>query len=130
MIIDTSAVVAILKAEPGWETIDQLITCAIDPRMSAGTYLELGIVASRHGDPAVERRVDQLLDRWGVRIEPFTAAHAATARAAYRDFGRGSGHPARLNFGDCFAYALSSESGEPLMFVGDDFTYTDLAAAQ
>lgn len=130
MIVDTSAVVAVIKAEPGWDEIDRLLEEADRPRMSAGTYLELGIVVDRVGDPALARQLDQLLDAWGVVIEPVTAELARLARAAYRDFGRGSGHSARLNFGDCFAYALASQTGQPLLFVGDDFGATDLKPAR
>lgn len=129
MIVDTSAVVAVLKAEAGWEAIDATLAETEAPRMSAGTYQELGIVVDRVGDPALARQLDRLLDAWGVVIEPVTADLARLGRAAHRDFGRGSGHPARLNFGDCFAYALASHTGEPLLFVGDDFSETDLTPA-
>lgn len=129
MIVDTSAVVAVIKAEPGWEEIDRKLAETDSPRMSAGTYQELTIVVDRQGDPALGRQLDRLLEVWGVVIESVTAELARLARAAYRDFGRGSGHPARLNFGDCFAYALASQTGEPLLFVGDDFSATDLTRA-
>lgn len=129
MIVDTSAVVAVIKAEPGWEEIDAKLADASTPRMSAGTYQELAIVVDRAGDAALARRLDRLLESWGVVIEPVTAELARLARAAYRDYGRGSGHAARLNFGDCFAYALASHRGEPLLFVGDDFSATDLVPA-
>lgn len=129
MIVDTSAVVAVIKREPGWEAIDRSLASASGPRMSAGTYLELGIVVDQAGDPALSRQLDALLRDWGVAIEPVTAGHARIAREAYRDFGRGSSHRARLNFGDCFAYALASETGEALLFVGDDFAATDLPPA-
>ena len=79
-------------------------------------------------DPIVSRRFDDLVREARLLIEPVTEAQARTAREAYRDFGKGSEHPARLNFGDCFAYALAKATGEPLLFKGDDFTHTDLAA--
>ncbi|SIS03683.1 type II toxin-antitoxin system VapC family toxin [Williamsia sterculiae] len=129
MIVDTSAVVAVIKAEPGWEALDNTLAHSDAPRMSAGTYQELTIVVDQARDPALSRQLDQLLDSWGVVIEPVTADLARVARNAYRDFGRGSGHSARLNFGDCFAYALASQSGEPLLFVGADFSETDLTPA-
>lgn len=129
MIVDTSAVVAVIKGEHGWEEIERTLVEADAPRMSAGTYQELAIVVDRAGDPALSRQLDQLLALWGVVVEPVTADLARVARDAYRDFGRGSGHRAGLNFGDCFAYALASRRGEPLLFVGDDFSATDVIRA-
>ena len=129
MIVDTSAVVAVLKREPGWEAIDRALAAEATPRMSAGTYLELGLVIDQGRRPELSRLLDTLLRDWNVLIEPVTAEHARIGREAYRDYGRGSGHRARLNFGDCFAYALASESGEALLFVGDDFAATDVASA-
>lgn len=85
------------------------------------------IDASR--DPIASRRFDDLLREARFAIEPVTEAQARIAREAYRDFGRGSGHPARLNFGDCFAYALAKTMNEPLLFNGDDFTQTDVKSA-
>jgi ribonuclease VapC len=129
VIVDTSAVVAVIKGEHGWEEIERTLVEADAPRMSAGTYQELAIVVDRVGDPSLSRQLDQLLASWGVVVEPVTAELARVARDAYRDFGRGSGHRARLNFGDCFAYALASRRGEPLLFVGDDFSATDVVRA-
>ncbi len=83
------------------------------------------IDASR--DPVASRRFDELLAEAGIVIEAVTDAQARLAREAYRDFGKGSGHPARLNFGNCFAYALAKATGEPLLFKGDDFHHTDAA---
>lgn len=129
MIVDTSAIVSILLAEPGWETLDQLLQDAPAPRMSAATYLETSIVLDSRASATLSRRLDQLLKGWGITIEPVTAEQARIARAAYRDYGRGSGHSARLNYGDVFSYALAAERGEPILFVGDDFTHTDVVAA-
>jgi ribonuclease VapC len=129
VIVDTSAVVAVIKGEHGWEEIERTLVEADAPRMSAGTYQELAIVVDRVGDPNLSRQLDQLLASWGVVVEPVTAELARVARDAYRDFGRGSGHRARLNYGDCFAYALASRRGEPLLFVGDDFSATDVVRA-
>ena len=81
------------------------------------------------GDPYASRRLDSLLEAARITICPVTATQAQIAREAYRDFGRGSGHPARLNFGDCFSYALAKDSGEPLLFNGDGFPHTDLTSA-
>jgi ribonuclease VapC len=80
-------------------------------------------------DPILSRRLDDLLIEAAIGIEPFTEAQAHIARQAYRDYGRGSGHPARLNFGDCFAYALARTTGEALLFKGEDFRHTDIAPA-
>ena len=82
MIVDTSAVVAVIKREPGWEAIDRSLASAAGPRMSAGTYLELGIVVDQAGDPALSRQLDALLRDWGVALEPVTAGHAKTATSA------------------------------------------------
>lgn len=129
MIIDSSAVVAMVFQEAGWEAIRGKVSAASPVRMSAATYVEVGIVIDRRGSIAASRGLDQLLTAWGVEIVDLTADHAAIARHAYRDYGKGSGHPAGLNFGDCFSYALASATGEPLLFVGDDFAHTDLVAA-
>lgn len=80
-------------------------------------------------DPVASRRLDDPLREAQIIIEPMTEAQARIAREAYRDYGRGSGRLARLNFGDCFAYAPARETGEPLLFKGDDFTHTDITPA-
>jgi ribonuclease VapC len=129
VIIDTSAVVAILKGEPGSESLAAAIVADPDPKMSAATAVELYAVADRRGAPAQARRLDAILAKLRVRLVACDAAQAAIAREAYRDFGRGSGHPAKLNLGDCFAYALAAQSGEPLLFTGADFARTDIQAA-
>lgn len=81
------------------------------------------------GSRQASDRLDDLLDQFDIVIEPVTEAQARLARRAYRDFGKGSGHPAQLNSGDCFAYALAAERGEPLLFKGHDFSRTDIRAA-
>ena len=129
MIIDSSAVVAILAKEPGHEPYVSALQSRSDLRLSAGTYLEIGNVVERHPNRLLVRAFDQLLLAADVRIEAVTERQARIARAAYRDFGRGSGHPARLNFGDCFSYALAIELDEPLLFKGDDFSHTDVRSA-
>lgn len=129
MVIDTSALVAILRAEPDAATFAAAIADADVRRISAASYVEVGAVIDGSRDPIASRRVDDLLGAARVVIEPVTIEQAATARAAYRDFGKGSGHPAGLNFGDCFAYALAKERGEPLLFKGQDFAHTDIEAA-
>ncbi len=129
MIVDTSALVAILRAESDAATYAAALAGTTSARISAANYLETAVVIDGARDPVASRRVDDLLSVAGLVVEPVTAEHAVIARAAYRDFGRGSGHPARLNFGDCFAYALARATGEELLFKGDDFVHTDIRAA-
>ena len=126
MIIDTSALVAILKDEADAGAILAAIRSGHPRRISAASYVELGAVVDRGNDPVQSRRLDELMARMAISIEPVTEAQARIAREAYRDFGKGSGHRAGLNFGDCFAYALARELGEPLLFKGDDFRHTDI----
>jgi ribonuclease VapC len=129
MIVDASALIAILRAEPDAASYAQAIEAASRRRISAANFLETAIVIEGSRDPVASRRLDDLLGEGQIVIEPVTEAQARIARDAYRDFGRGSGHPARLNFGDCFAYALSRSTGEPLLFKGNDFGHTDIALA-
>jgi ribonuclease VapC len=127
VIVDSSAVVAILHAEPEAAAYLRAIYAAGQCRISAANFVEAAIVIDAGRSPVASRRLDDLLQAATVTIEPVTEAQAHIARQAYRDYGRGSGHPARLNFGDCFAYALARETGEPLLFKGDDFRHTDIA---
>lgn len=129
MIIDSSALLAILRGEPEAENCARAIEKAAKRRISAANFLETAIIIDASRDPIASRRFDDLLRKAAVAIEPVTQAQAEVARAAYRDFGKGSGHPAKLNFGDCFAYALAKASGEPLLFKGNDFGYTDVVPA-
>ena len=127
MIIDTSALVAILRAEPHAETAPA--PSAAERRISAVNFVEAAVVIDGNRDPIASRRFDDLLRAAGVRIEPATEIQARLARDAYRDFGKASGHSARLNFGDCFAYALAKSTGELLLFIGADFGHTDIVSA-
>lgn len=129
MIVDTSALLAILGNEPEARMCAQAIADAPICRMSAASYLEAAVVVDARGDAIARRRFDDLVRAAAIVVEPVTQAHAGIGRAAYRDFGRGSGHPAQLNFGDCFAYALAKANNEPLLFVGNDFIHTDIVAA-
>lgn len=126
MIVDSSALVAILRQEPDADRFAEALARSTRSILSAGTYLEVGIVADCSPDPVLGRRLDELLQALEIDIAPVTEQQAVVARRAYRDFGRGSGHPARLNYGNCFAYALAQTTGEPLLFKGDDFALTDL----
>ena len=130
MIVDTSVLIAILKGEP---EADQFATALANNKsllaLSAASYLEAGIVVDRNGNAALSARLDDLLETFAIEIAPVTASQAKLARAAYRQFGKGSGHPAGLNFGDCFSYALAIESAAPLLFKGADFAATGVMAA-
>jgi ribonuclease VapC len=129
VIVDTSALVAILRAEPEAAACAAAIEAAAERRISAANFLEAAIVIDGARDPIASRRFDDLVREASFVIEPVTEAQARIARDAYRDFGKGSGHPAQLNFGDCFAYALARAVGEPLLFKGTDFSHTDIARA-
>ncbi|MFH1474748.1 MAG: type II toxin-antitoxin system VapC family toxin [Chloroflexota bacterium] len=129
MIIDTSALIAILRDKPEARQYAEAIESATERRISAATYVELAAVIDGGRDPVASRLVDRLLKEAHITIEPVTEAQARIAREAYRDFGRGSGHAAGLNFGDCFAYALAKATGESLLFKGDDFSQTDIVVA-
>jgi ribonuclease VapC len=130
MIIDTSALVAILRDEPEAQRCALAIESHSIRRMSAANFVEAAVVIDASRDPIASRRFDELMKEAGISIEPLTEAQARLAREAYRDFGKGSGHPAKLNFGDCFAYALAKATGEPLLFKGDDFSHTDIVPAR
>lgn len=129
MIVDTSALVAVHEGEP--EGVDFFDKLRQEPevKMSAGSLLEASIVLDGRVTGRTSRRLDQLVRDLRIAIVPVDAEQVRVARAAYRDFGRGSGHPAKLNFGDCFAYALASLTGEALLFKGDDFAHTDVRVA-
>lgn len=126
MILDASAVIAILRDEPEAARFAQAIQDAEHRRISAVNYVEAAAVIDGSRDPVASRQFDDLLREARVTIEPVTPVQARMARDAYRDFGKGSGHPAKLNFGDCFAYALARAVGEPLLFKGEDFSHTDV----
>lgn len=121
MIVDTSALVAILLGEPEAEYLLEVAAAAPTLTMSAATALEASIVLDSRSAPQQRRRLDDLMTALAIKVVPFSEEHWRVARAAYQDFGRGSGHSAKLNMGDCYAYALHRVTGEPLLYVGDDF---------
>jgi ribonuclease VapC len=129
MIIDTSALIAILRDEADAEGYARVIEKSANRRLSAANFVETAIVIDGSRDPIASRRFDDLVKEADLILEPVTETQARIAREAYRDFGKGSGHPAQLNFGDCFAYALAKAIGEPLLFKGDDFLHTDVILA-
>ena len=122
--------VALIRHEAGYERIRNAIADTIEPVRIAGPgYVEAAIVIDAKRDPKASRTLDSLITDFEIEIVPFTADHARIAREAYRDYGKGSGHPAKLNFGDCMAYALARCVREPLLFVGNDFSHTDIEPA-
>jgi ribonuclease VapC len=125
MIVDSSAIIAILRNEPDAAAMIEALQEASVRRISPVTYVEAAVVADNDRDPVLSRRLDELVRVAQIRIEPVTAGQAEIARQAYRDFGKGR-HKAGLNLGDCFAYALAKETGEKLLFKGNDFRHTDV----
>ena len=130
MILDTSALIAVLRFEAEAPEFARIIEHAARPRISAVSYVEAGAVIDGSKDPVASRRFDELIEEAQIAIEPVTEAQARIARQAYRDFGKISGHPAKLNFGDCFSYALAKSSGEALLFKGGDLRLTDVKPAR
>ena len=128
MIVDSSAILAILLSEPEARRIAQAIAASVRPRLPASCYLEVSItLLARHRDEGL-RELDLLIAAAEMEIASFAESQAKLARDAFRHFGKGR-HPAGLNFGDCFAYALAKATGEPLLFKGEDFAKTDIARA-
>jgi ribonuclease VapC len=128
MIVDTSAVLAILFNERDAKTYARAISEADSRRMSAASFVEAAVVVEAQTKESGSRQFDAFFRRAGIVIEPVTEEQAHAARQAYTDFGKGR-HRAGLNFGDCFAYALAKVTGEPLLFKGNDFAKTDIEAA-
>ena len=128
MIIDTSAILAVLLEEPEAAAFTELLVRTTELRMSTATYVEIINVCDRRLGPDAVAKAEQLIERTHIEIVAFTLEQAQWARHARLTYGIGR-HPAKLNFGDCFAYALSKATGEPLLYKGDDFARTDIAAA-
>jgi ribonuclease VapC len=127
MVVDTSALIAIILGEADAARFELAIAESRDPVVSAVAMVEFGMIAlSRRGFSPTE--VERQLGDWGLSVLPVTAATARLALVAFTRYGRGR-HEAALNFGDCFVYALAKERGEPLLFKGDDFARTDLVPA-
>ncbi|MBI5504551.1 MAG: type II toxin-antitoxin system VapC family toxin [Deltaproteobacteria bacterium] len=128
MIVDTSAVLAILFEESDAELYARALTQADSCRMSAASFVEAAVVIDSQTKDKGGRQFDAFIRRAAIAIEPVTEEQAHSARQAYADFGKGR-HPAGLNFGDCFSYALAKATGEPLLFKGKDFERTDVVSA-
>ena len=128
MIVDSSAILAVLFDELDAERFDTAIVTAPVCRMSLVNVFEASIVLEGRDSAAAGRDLDRYLESSGIEPVPVTADQVAAARQGWRRFGKGN-HPAALNFGDCFAYALAAVTGEPLLFKGGDFALTDIEAA-
>ena len=130
MVIDSSAIIAILFDEPDAEAFLCCIALTDVCRLSSASLVEIGIVLRR--DTLAQRRaaLHEMLRLFSIKIEPVTEAQAYLALDAYDRFGKGTGHPAGLNYGDCFSYALAKHSAEPLLFKGADFLRTDVEVAR
>ncbi|MGA9796715.1 MAG: type II toxin-antitoxin system VapC family toxin [Rhizomicrobium sp.] len=129
MIVDSSAIIAIVRSEPEADAFIRAIGKAATLSMSVASFLETAIVIDSRRNPVSSRTLDQFCEDANMKFVPVDEKQMRLAREAYRDFGKGSGHPARLNFGDCFAYALAKAAGEPLLYKGADFSHTDVASA-
>lgn len=127
MIVETSAVVAVVLGEPDAERFVDALTVPALRLISAANVVEAGIVVEARQGPDAARDLAHLLEEVAIEVEPVDAAQAQLAVDAWRRFGKGR-HPAGLNLGDCFAYALARYRGEPLLFKGNDFTQTDVAS--
>jgi len=129
MVIDTSALVAILQAEPERRAFIEAIEDADSRRMSVATFVEISIVLeARYGSEGLHD-LDRFITKAGIELIPFDIEQGQTARTAFSRFGKGR-HQAGLNLGDCLSYALATVLGEPLLFKGDDFAYCDVMAAK
>ena len=129
VIVDASAVISVLTNEEDAELMREALLDAVSSRMSAVNWMEVSIRVLRLAEPRLEALFDELIAQANCEVVSVTPDQANIAREAYRRFGKGSGHEAKLNMGDCFAYALATASGEALLFKGDDFARTDIAAA-
>jgi len=129
VILDSSAIIAVLRAEPEAPHFAQAIISAGTSRVSAVSYVEAAVVIDSGKDAVASRRFDEFFGVSRVAVEAVTPRQAEMARQAFRDFGKGR-HQAGLNFGDCFAYALAKEKDEPLLFKGNDFRHTDVESAE
>lgn len=128
MIVDSSAVLAILLGTPEAPALLDALVAAEHPRMSVANWLEVAMLIEERGGRLASLRFDEFFRAAGIELAPVDAAQAEAARTAWRHFGRHK-HSARLNFGDCFAYALAKQAGDELLYQGDDFSRTDIVSA-
>jgi ribonuclease VapC len=130
MIVETSALIAILRDEPESYPFTEAINSDPNVKMSIVNFVETAVVVDAGRDVVASRKLDSLVHVLGIELLPVTLEQGMAARMAYRDFGKGSGHPARLNFGNCFAYALAKELDEPLLFKENNFSQTDVGVGE
>ena len=128
MIVDTSAVLAVLFDEPDAERFTRAMAEAHHCRMSVANFLEAALVVEGRAGMAGGHELDLFIEKAAIELVPVSVEHMQAARRAWRRFGKGN-HPAGLNFGDCFAYALAEVTGEPLLYKGEDFALTDVESA-
>ena len=128
MVVDTSALIAILLGEPEAESLKAALSEAVEPSISAVSLFEARMVMTARLGPAGREALDAIIVELAITVLPFDAKHASVATDAFLAYGKGR-HPAGLNFGDCCAYALAQATGRPLLFKGDDFAQTDIASA-
>ncbi|MDT8757273.1 type II toxin-antitoxin system VapC family toxin [Sphingomonas psychrotolerans] len=129
MIVDTSILIALMREEPQTSWIVPILSGNFGAlKMSTANYLEAAIVIDANRDEVLSERLEAVIAHFGIDLVSVSAHHVRVARSAYRTYGKGN-HRARLNFGDCFAYALAKTTGEPLLFKGDDFRQTDIIPA-
>lgn len=126
MIVDTSAILTVAFNESLADRFFDALSAPGSRRISAANLIEAYMVVDRRDDSAAIESVEEAVARFDLIVEPVTREHVAIARDAWNRFGKGSGSVAQLNFGDCFAYALAKERDEPLLFIGNDFTHTDI----
>jgi ribonuclease VapC len=129
LILDSSAVIAVLRREPSSERVEAAMRTSETLSIGAPTLFETGMVAIGRFGPRGRDLVDSFLEGWGVEIAPFDSRHWRVAMYAFARYGKGRRHPARLNYGDCMTYATARVAGLPLLFTGADFARTDLAVA-
>ena len=127
MVVDTSAILAILLQEDDAERYAGALEATDRPLIAAASVVETGMVVMARLGADARADLEDLIRQGGFRVEALTMEHALVALDAFERFGKGSGHPAGLNFGDCLVYALAKLTGQPLLFKGDDFASTDIA---
>ena len=128
MIVDSSALLAVIFNEPDAARYEAALAAARTRRIPSPNWVEVAIVVEGRADDALRGRFETMADILEVSVAPFLAVHAAEAQRAWRQFGRGR-HPAKLNYGDCMAYGFAAAEGEPLLFKGGDFALTDIEPA-
>lgn len=128
MVVDSSALIAILNEEPETEAFIRLLSSSPCALLSCATYVEMSIILQSRYHEGGTAALDRLISTYNIALVPFTAAQASLASLAFQKYGKGC-HKTGLNFGDCMAYALAKDTGEPLLYKGNDFSFTDIQKA-